>query len=685
MQYLLHLKRLIIAFVLYYFSSNILADDESMSILGDIETVSIATGREQPIVTAPAVTTVFKANDIKNSGSRNLDDILNMVPGIHIGSSFMHYDSIYSVRGFSSLFNKHILIMIDGVPQDDLTFGNRKIVLGKIPIDVIDRVEVSRGPGSALWGADAFSAVVNIITKTEKPESSLIAISNGSFDTRNARVLTGATISDFDLLAAFEYSKTDGHEPIITQDQQTLLDVRFGTDASLAPGNAYTGYEELGAVINISDSNSQLSLRTFQRNNVGMGIGFAAALDPYGSVDNEGFGLTYEYNKDMTETFSFGATMAYLQSNYATNNIHFFPPGAFGVFPDGVILNKEHKQKNIKASASLIYSGIAQHHLSLGVGGENGKVEELKESRNYNISNGSIIPIDMQDTLSDPVVGEARMSRELLFVYLQDEWILNRDWSFTLGVRYDDYNSFGSVTSQRAVLVWNTTNVLTTKLLYGRGFRLPMSTETDAKHLPAIEGNRELQPEKLDQIQLVFDYWPLWNCKVRFDLFYHKTDDQIRGVNTGGPSFRPENIGSQTGRGMELELWLDISPRSKLYSYYVYQDNTDEATNSDTGYAPHHKLFTMLTNELSEGWFFNTKATYVGKRDRGAGDDRKDADTYTFFDMLVRKEITKNIETTFEIRNVFDKETEEAGFRTSFPGDMPLPGRNYYLTFLAKF
>jgi iron complex outermembrane receptor protein len=661
------------------------ADEESISVFGDIETVSIATGREQPIVTAPAVATVFKADDIKNSGARNLADLLTMVPGIHVGVSSILYDPVYAVRGFTSFFNKHILFMLDGIPQDALTFGDRRISLGKIPLDIIERVEISRGPGSALWGADAFSAVVNIITKTKDPKKTSLAISSGSFDTRNARLISGSSSKEYDIVGAIEYSKTDGHEPTITQDRQSLLDEQFGTDASLAPDSAYTGSEELGTLINISGKHSEFGLRAFQMNNIGMGVGFSASLDPFGAIDNEGFEAKYQYKYDITQSLNFNAALAYSQSTTTLDNIHFFPPGAFGVFPEGVILNEEHQQEILKALSSFQYSGVLNHHISVGFGGEVGEVEVLSESRNYNISNGLITPTAMYDSLSNPVLGEKNQSQNLAFIYLQDEWKILPDWTVTLGVRYDDYSEFGSVTSPRAVFVWNTTPLLTTKFLYGRGFRTPTFIETNSAQLPAIAGNPSLQPETFDQVQLVFDYFPLRSLKSRLDFFYHETDDQIRQQITDNPGYRPENVGDQTGRGVELEIWWDISPRTKLYSFYAFQDSTDRTTNRDAGYSPHHKLFAMLQYEYTHGLFFNSKATYIGNRDRIAEDTRSKADTYTIVDFLVRKELTQHLEATLEIRNIFDEETEEGGIGTAFPGDMPLPGRSFYFTFTGKF
>jgi outer membrane receptor protein involved in Fe transport len=670
---------------LLVFSLPVVAYDEESAIFGDIETVSIATGREQPIVTAPAVASVFKANDIKNSGARNLTDILNMVPGIHIGVATISYSPIYSVRGFSSAFGSNILIMVDGIPQDDLAFSSSVAALEKVPIDIIERVEVSRGPGSALWGANAFSAVVNIITKSEIPDVSKVTVSGGSYDTRNARLLTGTNLFGFDIVAAFEHSNTDGLEPTIARDQQSLLDEQLGTHASLAPGKAATGLEETGVQINLSDEHSKLGLRAYHVVK-DIGIGMAASLDPFGNNENNSLDATYQYNNDINQSFSVGVNLAYSQSDNTLDNLHIFPPGAFGVFPDGVIINEENRQNYTRLNTAFRYSGFQKHYLTLGLGGERDKIEEVNESRNYTLSNGTIIPTEMRDTFSEPILGMTDYSRNLKFVYLQDEWAALPDWNLTWGVRYDDYSDFGSVASQRLVLQWNTTYALTTKLLYGRGYRSPTIMETQSVYLPPLIANPALQPEKLDQVQLVFDYRPLQDIRGRVDLFYHKTDDQIRYQNsTSGPTFRPENVGDQIGRGLELELWWNIAARTKLYTYYTYQENIDKTTNKDAGYTPHHKLYAMLQHERPDGWFFSSKVTYVGSRDRIAEDIRSKADTYAFVDLLARKEITHKLEATLEIRNIFNEKAEEAGFGTAFPGDMPLPGRNYYMTFSAGF
>jgi iron complex outermembrane receptor protein len=340
MQLSLHIT--IAVFLLLLFNSVVVADTEDAEIFGDVETVSIATGVERPIITAPAVASVFDAKYIRDSGARNLTDILSMVPGIHIGTSTINYAPIYSTRGFSSTANKNILIMIDGIPVDELLFGYKVLALGKIPIDIINRVEVSRGPGSALWGADAFSAVVNIITKTDVPEASTMVLSGGSYNTQNVRMFIGAEIDGVNATAAAEYSKTDGHEPAIDKDHQTLLDEQYGTDASLAPGRALTSSTELGMLLNISNEHSQLGFRAYQKE-LEMGIGMAASLDPFGSIENEGIEVSHKYVNDITHDFGFSSTFSLAQNNYTFDNLHFFPPGSFFNFVDGIILNEKNE------------------------------------------------------------------------------------------------------------------------------------------------------------------------------------------------------------------------------------------------------------------------------------------------------------------------------------------------------
>ena len=140
-------------------------EEELELVYGDEEFISIATGRTQPIARAPSVASVITSDDIKAIGATDLDQVLETVPGLHVSNAGAGLNPIYIIRGIQSQFNPQVLMLINGIPITNSYVGNRSQVWGGMPINNIARIEVVRGPGSALYGADAFAGVINIITK----------------------------------------------------------------------------------------------------------------------------------------------------------------------------------------------------------------------------------------------------------------------------------------------------------------------------------------------------------------------------------------------------------------------------------------------------------------------------------------------------------------------------------------
>lgn len=650
---------------------------------GDLDTVSIATGRAQSIQTAPAVASVITAEQIRDTGARDLTDILRQVPGFFLGETANPFGPAVAVRGFISASNQTTLFMVDGVPQTELVFGDRFTALGKIPLDSIDRVEVIRGPGSALHGADAFSAVVNIITRREVPEQSQLVLGGGSHDTRNARALAGGRWGDVAVVGALEYDETEGYAPFVAADQQTRLDALFGTQASLAPGTARLNRQEFGALVNFTSPRATLGLRASAWRDLGMGVGLAAALDPFGGIDSTLLEGTFGWT-DRWGDWSARSTVNGRFLNYQANHWHFLPPGTLGLFPEGVIFNAEFDERFLRWSGALDYAGTPGHVWTWGAGAEWGEAKLRAESRNYTLADGLIVPTGpVQDTLRQYDAGTTT-TRDLLFAYVQDEWRLHPDWTFTWGLRYDHYSDFGATVNPRAALVWTARHDLTVKGLYGRGYRAPTPLERQARQLPALEPNPTLRPEQVDAVELALDYHPRPDVRTRLNVFYHETDDQIRYQNTGGPEFRPENVGRQKGHGLEFEFWWDLTRATRLYGSYAYQDNTDETTGRDAGYTPHHQLSARVQTQSPLG-LFAIQARYVGKRERVAEDPRPQPETYALLDVFARYPLAKHLEASLDIRNLLDAEVQDAGLGTAFPGDIPLPGRTFYFNLIGRF
>ncbi|HEX2797987.1 MAG TPA: Plug domain-containing protein, partial [Immundisolibacter sp.] len=113
--------------------------------------VSIATGTTQPLRESPAIASVVTAADIAAIGATELNEVLETIPGLHVGVSGVGYKPIFSIRGIHTQTNPQVLVLINGLPIKNVFDGSRGASWGRMPVTGIARIEVIRGPGSALY------------------------------------------------------------------------------------------------------------------------------------------------------------------------------------------------------------------------------------------------------------------------------------------------------------------------------------------------------------------------------------------------------------------------------------------------------------------------------------------------------------------------------------------------------
>jgi iron complex outermembrane receptor protein len=149
--------------------------------LGNVEVTTISKEPEQ-VWNTPAAVFVLTAEDIRRSGATTILDTLRLVPGVDMSRN----DAIgYSVgiRGFETVFSKGLLVMIDGRSLYNTLFGGVYQDLPDYPLEDIERIEVIRGPGATVWGANAVNGVINIITKrASDTQGPLVSVGSGSVD-----------------------------------------------------------------------------------------------------------------------------------------------------------------------------------------------------------------------------------------------------------------------------------------------------------------------------------------------------------------------------------------------------------------------------------------------------------------------------------------------------------------------
>ena len=179
-----------------------------------------ATGSQLPVHLAPSVASVITSEDIKEIGATTLDEILETVPGLHaLPSGLDIFSTIWSIRGIHTKTNPHVLLLINGTPLTR-PFNGGRLHTFRMPVGMISRVEVIKGPGSAVHGADAFTGVINVITKDNfEIDGTEVGARYGSFESYDAWLQHGGQYAGWDIWGSYEIQASGGdHNRVVDQD-----------------------------------------------------------------------------------------------------------------------------------------------------------------------------------------------------------------------------------------------------------------------------------------------------------------------------------------------------------------------------------------------------------------------------------------------------------------------------------
>jgi len=666
-------------------------DDYFVDFYGSEELVEIATGIKTQIYKAPAVASVYTSQQIKNMGAVDIDDVLETVPGLHISRTSAGYNPIYSFRGVHSTYNSQVLMLINGIPITNNFVGDRGQVWGGMPVEAIARIEIIRGPGSAIYGADAFSGVINIITKSpDDIEQNTIALRSGTNSTQDAWLSLSSNKNELKYSMVLEYHKTDGSDKTIKEDAQTIFDNVFGTKVSLAPGKVSLGTENLDLRTELSYQDFIIRAGYQLRNNTGVGAGLAEALDPEAKQKSERYNIDLNYTYKINESLKFNAQAAYFNTYQSIkNNYMIYPQGAdigFGfIFKDGLIGNPENWEQQTRVNVSSIYTGIKKHTLTVGLGYFYSDLYRTRETKNFGLgpSGEFITPgsplVDVSDT---PYIFLRENDRENHYVFLQDLWNIANDWELTAGIRYDNYSDFGNTTNPRLALVWSTNLNLSTKLLYGKAFRAPSYADTGNINNPVALGNPDLNPEVIETTELAFDYHPGAGFGAILSFYHYKWDNIIQYIPDQNGN-TAQNFGTQRAVGSELEINWKISDTISISANYAASHAENKNTNTDVAFVPEQQLYTQINWKITDSLFLNIKNNLVKNRIRSTDDLRDNIDDYTITDATLRWESSNMpIELAIIAKNIFDEDAREPsinnGVSVNLPNDLPLAGRYIY-------
>lgn len=658
--------------------------------LGEMLKVEVATGTAKQLSEAPAVVSVITAEDIRVTGARTLAEAVERVPGLHVAISVNRGSNNFAVRGIQTDNTPQILILLDDVEISELSAWPTPYAFS-YPVNAIERIEIIRGPGSAVYGADAFSGVINIITKQPEGKNQVeVGVNAGSFKYREAWLNADFTIKDVGIGLSVTHDEQGNDSDRITP--YGVMDRRKDTEN-----------------IHLNLKYGQFALRNwYYHSEKQMGIGAGIIGNEFDRDITQAWKTQLNWDGSISENLTGTFDLSYGESRFDAL-FQLFPPGVWPIgpdgnfgtppsgpvsFPEGIIGQPQGNTTRTKLNAAVIYSGFENHRLRIGFGGENSELTDVREFKNFgpgvlDLANipadpdgpdGPLFPIS--DTIVDvsgtPFVYTPDYERDLKYISIQDEWKFADNWELTAGFRYDDFSDFGSTTNPRLALVWNTTETFTSKFLYGTAFRAPRVSELAFVNNPTVLGNQNLQPEKIETIELAFDFRPNKNFSGLLNIFKYESEDLIQ-LDQG---FTFQNIGEQDGEGIEIETNWQATSELRINASLSWLNSELPLSDEDKAQFPGFMGHIDIRYQFAEEWLFTMQNYWITERKRQLGDSRPEVGDYVKTDITLLWQTESAWTARLGIKNIFDEELVEPlpnsplfGVGLGFPDDFPLESR----------
>jgi iron complex outermembrane receptor protein len=679
--------------------TNMAIDEEFKWLQEEAATTFVVTASrvKEDIRKSAASITVITDEQIRKMGARHLTDVLQTVPGISCRYSS---DGNYKIdiRGMTKTGGQDVLIMVNSHPLNENSSGGATLIHDTIVVDNIRRIEVIRGPGSAMYGANAFAGVVNIITKhPEDIDGYQINAKAGSDHTQQYNLLIGKTYKNFGISLNVNYFRTDGYKPYMREDAQTGLDQLFGTSASYAPGCAETDDEKYDIALTFQYKGLKLDGRYVDREK-------KPAMTPGYTINHDSVSTIRDYYLNLSYETAIGEHFEILGKIYRNYNdysgYNAMPKGRAILMPDpqvpgrvipfimseGLQVDVSNKNSRTGAELQATCKVSDSNTVVTGMTYEYIKPKLIRFAANflYTPVPGVFIPLSSVQDLTDTQNYDTDI-REFKAFFIQDIWDITKDIRLTAGARYDDYSDFGSSFNPRVGITWEFIKDCDVKLLYGRAFRAPTYQELYTKKNPAMTGNPDLNPEKVDTYEISLGAMLSDRLNARITGFRNDAKDNITLVSVGD-IFVFDNSEELRFQGVETEIKYDFGKGSYLAMNYTYQDAENLDTNERPYNIPKHKG--NITANIALGAYVNFHTGFHFQRDfkRQADDAREDNPGFGIVNAaLTAKNFFKGLEVRGAVYNLLDKEYASPTGGSSLPDDFPMPGRSFLLELQYQF
>jgi len=681
---------IIFSFLILFYSIALQAQIEKDSILESVldktieelmnTKVSIATKSEKRLSESPAIISVFTAEEMKNFGARDLRDVLRIVPGFQLGMRDLGYTTI-GIRGITTPNSEKVKIMIDGIPVNENLEGSGAIVFADMTLDNVERIEIIRGPGSALYGTNAFMGVINIISKKAKDIDGVVAsIKGGTYNTFEVNLIAGKEFDDFEINASFDYLTTDGPK------QKIEIDVLSTDSSGISLAGTDKGYTKLfrkkiTSSLNM-DYKGLYSKTLYIGTEKGDYVGPASAINENSKAQHFQIQQMLGYKHSFSDKLSIDINTAYLLYN-VDNLWNTYPPGFAGVFTEGMYQEMGWKQQSVNVNAQMNYDFSKKNMLQIGVSYAYIKLfDEIYKSNTPGTGVDGLV--DIPSAYDRDV-----LTREIGSAYIQDNWDLHKMLSITAGVRLDNYSDAGITINPRTAIVFKPTEKLNFKLLFGSAFRAPTFVESYLNAPPFLIGDENIEPETIKTHEAYLSYILNKSISISVNYFYNNITNLITivpdtSLSIGKYINSDDKINVQ---GIETEIKI-LLPQVKTYAYitYTYQKGINTKTDENIIGMANHTAFAGINYGFSNNLNISLYANYIGIRERASIDTRENLDGFTLLNLSIqKKELFKNFNVQISAYNLLDSDFRVPDVSGKIYNDYPLEGINFFAEISYKF
>lgn len=674
------MKTLLKSMFLFLLFGNIVQAETSKTIAQELEHFTLtATTTKANEPYQPYIITVMEGRSLEQLGVSTLGEALELIPGVDISTDLLDMKTPI-FRGSNPFAFGQVKLLIDGMLANDTYFDGFASYL-YMPVEVIKRIEVVRGPGSRTDGINAYAGSIHVITYAEEigePVNRVFA-KTGSHDLR-----VGGFTSSFSegklKVHADGYYKKDNKTLFSGPDAAAFL----GNPSFVQSGDAplQTTSYALGLQLDYNDFNLKARGTQFIHGSAYGINGLLPQNDDRIKIPSYLIELGWDKNfGDLEAIVKVGTKYDSFESD-----ARLIPPGfilpnsdntGLVTFTDGFFGIHEAKQRTYYQSTYLKYKGIADHAITVGY--------RLSREDTYDVvtkttdRDSGIGLVDYTQTLPFFDVGA---QRDTVMFSVQDQMEIGPRLSVLYGINIEDTSLSKTQYDPRISLVYQSDMQRIYKAIYSRSHRNPSWQELYTLNNSARVGNTALNPETVDAFELAMIQKFTGSSYVQADVFYLINKEQIDKNNAEHIYLNSNNTDIY---GLELEVNTQITPHDELYASYSYVDGSDDLGN-DLANVAHHLAKASYIYNFSSTFNAGTVLKYVGKKSRVVNDLRGDTPSYITADVSVRyHNLAHQFSVSFSVKNLADANVAYPSEPNTYVNDYPQDGRTFLFALSKEF